>query len=475
MITELSRVIDSVVKDKNVDKNEIIQAVENAVLSAAEKLFRMKGKENELEVRYNEETGEVELFEFKEVVDSLSFPDTEISLQEAGELDPDAEIGDMIGVRISPDFSRIAIQNAKQKVLQNLKEAEGKVIYGEFIDRKGDLVSGIVRRLERRNVIVDLGRTEAVLPREEQVPHEYYKPKERIRAILSDILETKRGPQLILSRASAEFVRKLFETEIPEIPEQVVNIKSISRDPGSRTKISVYSNDSDVDPVGACVGMRGARVQNIIQELKGEKIDIVLWSDDAARYMCNALSPAKVNKVIIDEREKAMEVIVEDDQLSLAIGRRGQNVRLASQLTEWKVDIKTETEVNKEQREVVSLFLGLPNLGEFTAKLLYTEGYRSLEDVAFADPEVLSKVCGVEDMDEIKKMQTAARVALKDRLEKITADESSVENKNEEKESSENARTDSPSDESPAENKAEEKVEEQEKESSKEVDNDITV
>lgn len=432
MITELSRVIDSIVKDKNVDKDEIIQAVEDAVLSAAEKLFRMNGKDNELEVRYNEETGEVELFEFKEVVDNLNYPDIEISLQEAGELDSDAEVGDMIGVRISPDFSRMAIQNAKQKVLQNLKEAEGKVIYGEFVDRKGDLISGIVRRIERRTVIVDLGRTEAVLPKEEQVPHEYYNPKERIRAILLDILETKKGPQLILSRASTEFVRKLFETEIPEIPEQIVNIKSISRDPGSRTKISVNSNDPDVDPVGACVGMRGARVQNIIQELRGEKIDIVLWSDDAARYMCNALSPAKVNKVIIDEREKAMEVIVEDDQLSLAIGRRGQNVRLASQLTGWKVDIKTETEVNKEQGEVVSLFIALPSVGEFTANLLYTEGYRSLEDIAFAEPDVLSRICGVEDLDEIKKMQTAARVALKDKLEKITSEEASAENKHEE-------------------------------------------
>ncbi len=432
MITELSRVIDSIVKDKNVNKDEIIQAVENAVLSAAEKLFRMNGKDNELEARYNEETGEVELFEFKEVVDDLNYPDVEISLQDAGELDSDAEVGDMIGVRISPDFSRMAIQNAKQKVLQSVKEAEGKVIYGEFVDRKSDLISGIVRRIERRNVIVDLGRTEAVLPREEQVPHEYYNPKERIRAILLDILETKRGPQLILSRANTEFVRKLFETEIPEIPEQIVNIKSISRDPGSRTKISVHSNDPDVDPVGACVGMRGARVQNIIQELKGEKIDIVLWSDDAARYMCNALSPAKVNKVIIDEREKAMEVIVEDDQLSLAIGRRGQNVRLASQLTGWKVDIKTETEVNKEQGEVVSLFIALPNLGEFTANILYTEGYRSLEDIAFADPEVLSRICGVEDLNEIEKIQTAARVALKDKLEKITSEEAAADNNQEE-------------------------------------------
>ena len=434
MITELSRVIDSVVKDKGVDKDEIVQAVENAVLSAAEKLFRMNDKYNELEVRYNEESGEVELFEFKEVVDDLSDPDTEIVLNEASELDPDAEIGDLIGVKISPEFSRIAIQNAKQKVLQKFKEAEGKVIFGEFIDRKGDLVGGIVRRVERRNVVVDLGRTEAILTKEEQVPREYYKPKERIRAILSDIVETKRGPQLVLSRASTEFVRKLFETEVPEIAEQVVTIKSISRDPGSRTKISVHSNDPDVDPVGACVGMRGARVQNIIQELRGEKIDIVPWSSDTARLTCNALSPARVNKVIIDDNNKAMEVIVDDDQLSLAIGRKGQNVRLASQLTDWKIDIKTETQVKKEQQEVISLLMSLPNLGEVTAKLLYTEGYRSLEDIAFAYPEELAKTSGIEDLEEVEKIQTAARIALRDKLEKITAEEvieEEVKNRNE--------------------------------------------
>ena len=354
-------------------------------------------------------------------------PDIEIVLEEANELDPDAEIGDLIGVKISPEFSRIAIQNAKQKVLQKLKEAEGKVIFGEFIDRKGDLVGGIVRRVERKNVVVDLGRTEAILPKEEQVPREYYKAKERIRAILLDIVESKKGPQLILSRASIEFVRKLFETEVPEITEGVVNIKSISRDPGSRTKISVDSKDPDVDPVGACVGMRGARVQNIIQELRGEKIDIVPWSSDTARFACNALSPAKVNKVIIDENNKAMEVIVDDDQLSLAIGRKGQNVRLASQLTEWKIDIKTETQIKKEQSEVISLLMSLPNLGEVTANLLYTEGYRSLEDIAFADSEILSKTAGVEDPDEVEKIQTAARIALRDKLEKMTVEEAMEE------------------------------------------------
>lgn len=422
MITELSRVIDSVVKDKGVEKEEIIQAVENAVLSAAEKLYKMRNKNKELEVHYNEAEGEVELFEFKEVVEEITDPDLEILLDEAKELDPDAETGDMIGVKISPDFTRIAIQNAKQKILQKIKEAEGKVIYEEFIDRKGDLVSGIVRRMERRNVIVDLGRTEAILPYEEQVPREYYKDKERIRAILLDIKESKRGPQIILSRAHPDFVRRLFESEVPEIADQVVTIKSIARDPGSRTKIAVASSDSDVDPVGACVGMRGARVQNIIQELRGEKIDIVPWSPDMARYICNALAPAKVNKVIIDENNKSMEVVVDDDQLSLAIGRRGQNVRLASQLSGWNIDIKTESQVRKEQNEVISVLMNLPSISEMAANLLYNEGFRSLEDIAFAEKDALAKAANIESPDDVSKIQTAARLALKDRLEQMSVE-----------------------------------------------------
>jgi N utilization substance protein A len=388
MATELSRVIDSVCKDKGVDKGAIIGAVEEAVLSAAQKLFRMQDKSKELE--------------------------------EAGELDPDAEVGDLIGVKINPDFTRIAIQNAKQRILQKLKEAEGKVIYEEFKSRRGDLVSGIVRRIEKKTVIVDLGKTEAILTAEHQVPKEYYKPKERIRAILIDIRESKRGPQLILSRSHPDFVSKLFIAEVPEITEGVVEIKAISRDPGSRTKISVSSNDPDVDPIGACVGMRGSRVQNIIHELRGEKIDIVPWSSDPARFVCNSLSPARVSKVIIDEDNRSMEVIVDDDQLSLAIGRKGQNVRLASQLTEWRIDIKTDSQVKREQQEAVSLLMTLPGVGEVTANLLYGEGFRSLEDIAFSDPKSLIKSAGLKNEGDAVKIQTAARIALKDKLEKMS-------------------------------------------------------
>jgi N utilization substance protein A len=385
----------------------------------------MEDKNKELEVHYNQDEGEIELFEFKTVVENVIDPYVEISVEQAAELDPEAEVGDLIGVKINPDFTRIAIQNAKQKILQKLKEAEGKVIYEEFKSRKGELVSGIVRRIEKKNVIVDLGRTEAILPPVQQVPKEYYKTKERIRAILFDIKETRRGPQLILSRAHSDFVKGLFKAEVPEITEGIVEIKSISRDPGSRTKIAVASNDADVDPIGACVGMRGSRVQNIIQELRGEKIDIVPWSSDPARFVCNALSPARVSKVIIDENNRSMEVIVDDDQLSLAIGRRGQNVRLASQLSEWKIDIKTESQVKREQQEVVSLLMTLPNVGEVTANLLYNEGFNSLEDIAFSDPEALVKAAGFKSAEDVHKIQVAARIALKYKLEKMSASEQS--------------------------------------------------
>ncbi len=392
---------------------------------AAERLFRSDGKFTELEVHFNEDDGEVELFEFKKVVNEVSDGDVEIAISEAVNLDPEAEIEDFIGVKISPDFTRIAIQNAKQKILQKLKEAEGKVIYEEFKTRKGELVGGIVRRIERRTAIVDLGRTEAILPPEHQVPKEYYKQKERLRAILIDIQESKKGPKLILSRSHPDFVKSLFQAEVPEISEGIMEIKAISRDSGSRTKIAVHSNDPDVDPIGACVGMRGARVQNIIHELRGEKIDIIPWSEDTARFVCNALSPARINKVIIDENHNAMEVIVDDDQQSLAIGRRGQNVRLASQLTGWRIDIKTESQLNKELQDVMTVLISLPSIGDVTAKLLYNEGYHTLEDVAFSDPDAIAKAGKLKSGEEVENIQKAARIALKDKLENISIEDES--------------------------------------------------
>ena len=420
VVTELTRILDSVSKDKGVKKEVIISAIEEAVLLAAERLFRSDGKFTELEVHFNEDDGEVELFEFKKVVKKVTDSDVEIAISEAVNLDPEAEIEDFIGVKISPDFTRIAIQNAKQKILQKLKEAEGKVIYEEFKTRKGELVGGIVRRIERRTAIIDLGRTEAILPPEHQVPKEYYKQKERLRAILIDIQESKKGPKLILSRSHPDFVKSLFQAEVPEISEGIMEIKAISRDSGSRTKIAVHSNDPDVDPIGACVGMRGARVQNIIHELRGEKIDIISWSEDTARFVCNALSPARINKVIIDENHNAMEVIVDDDQQSLAIGRRGQNVRLASQLTGWRIDIKTESQLNKELQDVMAVLISLPNISDVTAKLLYNEGYHTLEDIAFSDPDAIAKAGNLKSGEEVQNIQKAARIALKDKLENIS-------------------------------------------------------
>ncbi len=425
VVTELTRILDSVSKDKGVKKEVIISAIEEAVLLAAERLFRSDGKFTELEVHFNEDDGEVELFEFKKIVNEVTDGDVEIAINEAVNLDPEAEIEDFIGVKISPEFTRIAIQNAKQKILQKLKEAEGKVIYEEFKTRKGELVGGIVRRIERRTAIVDLGRTEAILPPEHQVPKEYYKQKERLRAILIDIQESKKGPKLILSRSHPDFVKSLFQAEVPEISEGIMEIKAISRDSGSRTKIAVHSNDPDVDPIGACVGMRGARVQNIIHELRGEKIDIIPWSEDTARFVCNALSPARINKVIIDENHNAMEVIVDDDQQSLAIGRRGQNVRLASQLTGWRIDIKTESQLNKELQDVMTVLISLPNISDVTAKLLYNEGYHTLEDIAFTDPDAIAKAGNLKSGEEVQNIQKAARIALKDKLENISIEDES--------------------------------------------------
>ena len=316
---ELARVIDSVSKDKGIEKETILEAVNESVVAAAHKLMKTDPSYKDLECQFNE-FNEIELFEFKKVVQEVFDEDMEISLSEAKEFDPDVQIDEEIGIKLSPKYSRIAIQNARQKIIQKIKEAEAKVIFEEFKTRQGELVNGIVRRIVRGAIIVDIGRTEAIIPYDEQVPREYFQPKDRLRAVLLRIEEDKRGTQLILSRAHKNFVDSLFKSEVPEINEGIVEIMGISRDPGGRTKIAVSSADSDIDAVGACVGMRGSRVQNIIQELKGEKIDIVPWSPDPARFSCNALSPARVNKVILDESSKIMEVIVDEDQYSLCIG-----------------------------------------------------------------------------------------------------------------------------------------------------------
>ena len=418
---ELARVIDSVSKDKGIEKEIILDAVNESVVAAANKLMKTGSSYKDLECQFNE-FNEIELFEFKKVVEDVFDEDMEISIKEAKELDPEVQIDEEIGIKLNPKYSRIAIQNARQKIIQKIKEAEAKVIFEEFKTRQGELVNGIVRRMVRGAIIVDIGRTEAIIPYEEQVPREYFQPKDRLRAVLLRIEEDKRGTQLVLSRAHKNFVESLFKSEVPEINEGIVEIMGISRDPGGRTKIAVSSGDSDIDAVGACVGMRGSRVQNIIQELKGEKIDIVPWSPDPARFSCNALSPARVNKVILDESSKIMEVIVDEDQYSLCIGRRGQNVRLASELTQWEITVKTDIQLKEEQQSVVKLLLTLPNISEVNANLLFAGGFHTLEDIAFGEIESISKSSGITSEEDIGKIQLAARNALKDRLRNIEID-----------------------------------------------------
>jgi len=341
MILELNRVLEQVGKDKGISKAILIDAIESAVLIAAKKKH---GADKEIESHFNEELGEVELFQFKTVVADVVDPDNEVSHEKAVKEDPGVEVGDSLGMKLDASgFGRIAAQAAKQIIVQKLRDAERDNIYNEFRERKGEILNGIVKRFEHGDMIVDLGKTEAVLSQKEQVPGENYRPTERVRAYLVDVKKTSKGPNIILSRTHPGMVAKLFELEVPEIHEGIVKIKNVVREPGSRVKIAVVSEDRDIDPVGACVGMKGSRVQAVVQELKGEKIDIVEWVDDPARFVCNALSPAQIAKVIVHDAEKSMEVIVPDNQLSLAIGKRGQNVRLGAKLTGWKIDIFSES------------------------------------------------------------------------------------------------------------------------------------
>jgi len=393
MPSNLNYVIDQVGKDKGIDRKVIIEALEQAVLTASRKKY---GHQGEIEVHYNEEAGEVELFQFKQVVEEVTNPSVEISLEEARELDSEAQIGDSLGVKLDTDFGRIGAQTAKQVIIQKVRDAERDNVFNEFKDRKGDVVSGTIQRLEKGNVYLSIGRAEAVLFTKEQIPGEIYRQGERLRAYILEVQKNSKGPQIFLSRTHPGFLIKLFETEVPEISEGVIKIISAAREPGERAKISVYSSNRDVDPVGACVGMKGSRVQSVVQELRGERIDIIPWIQDQAKYVCNALAPAKISRVYIDEENRHMEVVVADDQLSLAIGKKGQNVRLASKLTGWKIDIKSESRMEKISGEILETFKGLPHIGDVTSRILYNEGFRSVKEVAEVDPEELAKILEVE-------------------------------------------------------------------------------
>ena len=414
----LSAVISAVSQDKNLDKGVIINALEEAILHAAQKDL---GPESELEVAYNEETDDIDLFQFRTVVEKVEDQDLELTLKEAKKLDPDSEMGDSIGVRLDTSrFGRIAAQAAKQIIVQKVGEAERRKVYENYKDRQGEILSGYVRRVDRRNIIVDLGDVEAVIPQREQMFGERFRVKDRIQAYVVEVSSSMKGPQIIMSRASGDFLIKLFEQNVTEIYDQIVEIVSVARDPGHRSKVAVYSRDSSVDPVGACVGMKGARVQNIVNELNGEKIDIVPWENDPAVLVCNALSPAVISKVIMDEENHSMEVVVGEDQLSLAIGRRGQNVRLAAQLTGWKLDIKSEVSLEKQMESFKAVLSSIEGLGEMHVSILINEGIKTPEDLAQTSERVLTRLLNLEE-ELAQQVIAAAEVKVQELAESSEA------------------------------------------------------
>jgi len=414
----LKREIDQIAKDKGIERSEIIRAIEEAMVQAA----RRDGGtvEKEIEARYNDELGEIELFEFREVVETVEEELTQVRLDRAKEFDPDAEIGDEIGVKMdTTGFGRILAQTAKQVIIQLIREAERDNVYEEYKDRAGEILNGIVRRFEKGAILVDLGRAEAVLPLREQVPRENYRPGDRIRAYVIEVNKNAKGSQIILSRTCLEMLTKLFDQEVPEMYEGIVTIESAAREPGGRSKIAVASSASDVDPVGACVGMKGSRVQAVVQELRGERIDIVPWNPDPARYVCSALSPAQVSKVIIDDGARSMDVIVPDDQLSLAIGRKGQNVRLAVQLTGWKIDIKSESKMRELAQWLSEAVSVVEGCGDVDAELLLQQGITSLEDLAECQSELLTQLPGIDEAGALRIREKAALLAVQKHEEEV--------------------------------------------------------
>jgi len=411
MVSDLKRIIDQVSRDKGIDRDLLVEALEEAVMSAAKKKFGMR---RDMEAQYNDELGEVELFQFRTVVEEVEDEQTEISLQEARLLDPGVELADDLGSKMEnvSDLGRIAAQSAKQVIIQKMKDAEREVVYEMFKDRKGEVVNGIVQRFERGNIIVNLGRTDAILPRSGQMPRRTYRQGDRIRAVLMDVKQTARDSQLVLSRTDNEFVVKLFTIEVPEISEGIVSILSVAREPGIRAKIAVTSSESDVDPVGACVGMKGSRVQNVVQELQGERIDIVPWSPDPAKYVSNALAPAEVSMVVVDEEKKTLLVVVADDQLSLAIGRGGQNVRLASDLMGWRIDVKSEAKYAKLMEEGYQSLVALASINDKIADILYDGGVASSKELADSAPADIAELDESIELELAEQMTQEAKAAV---------------------------------------------------------------
>jgi N utilization substance protein A len=412
---ELLQVADTVARDKGIDRDEVLQAMEQAIQKAGRSKY---GQEYDIRAEIDRKNGEIRLMRFREVANPVENEATQIPLADAKRLNPEAEVGDFITDPLPPiDFGRIAAQTAKQVIVQKVRDAERQRQFNEYKDRVGEIVNGLVKRVEFGNVIVDLGRAEAILRRDELLPRESFRQGERVRAYIYDVRQEVRGPQIFLSRTHPQFMAKLFAQEVPEIYDGIIEIRAVARDPGSRAKIAVISNDSGIDPVGACVGMRGSRVQAVVAELQGEKIDIIPWSQDPATFVVNALAPAEVAKVVMDEEQRRIEVVVPDDQLSLAIGRRGQNVRLASQLTGWDIDILTEAEESERRQEEFrtrsKMFIDALDVDDVIAHLLVTEGFTSVEEVAFVP---LSELAGIEGFDETVagELQQRGRVFLEE-------------------------------------------------------------
>src|SRR5581483_8668930 len=406
---ELLQIADAVAREKAIDRMIVVAAMEDAIQKAARSRY---GSETDVRAEINPKTGEIKLQRLLKVSEQIENPATDILVEDARRRNPAAQVGDFIAEPLPPmDYGRIAAQSAKQVIVQKVREAERDRQYEEFKDRIGEIVNGQVKRVEYGNVIVDLGRGEAIIRRDELIPREMYRYGDRVRAYVYDVRREQRGPQIFLSRTHPQFMAKLFMQEVPEIYDGIIEVKAVARDPGSRAKIAVLSRDSSIDPVGACVGMRGSRVQAVVNELQGEKIDIIPWSADAATFIVNALQPAEVVKVVLDEDSSRIEVVVPDDQLSLAIGRRGQNVRLASQLTGWDIDILTEAEESerrqKEFIERTNSFMKALNVDEVVGQLLASEGFRSVEELAFVEPSELAAIEGF-DQDTAAEIQSRA-------------------------------------------------------------------
>lgn len=397
MYFDLNYVIEQVGKEKGISKEVLVEALEEAILSASKKKY---GNHLELEAKYNQELGEIEVFQFKTVVEEPKEPDIEISIENARLHDPECMIGDSIGIKMdTSSLGRIAAQTAKQVIVQKVRNAESDVIYNEYKSKKGEIVTGIIQRVEKNHYIVNLGKTEALLPVKETIPGESFRQRDRIKGYILDVERTQKGCAILMSRTHPGFLMKLFELEVPEIQENIIKIIGAVREPGERAKISVYSEDPDVDPIGACVGVKGSRVQSVVQELRGEKIDIIPWSREVAKLVCNALAPARVSKVYINEEDHSMEIIANDDQLSLAIGRKGQNVRLASKLTGWKIDINSESEVEKTSRRVIDELMENLKVSEILARVLHDEYLRDPQDIAKLTPEEMNKITSISIED----------------------------------------------------------------------------